>query len=214
MKNQHSKSSGSALIFGSLLIVATMILHPSGGNIEHIIKISNIIMITHAMAIFCLPIISYGFYGLTNMLLDKNGISILAFIIISFGLIAVMFAAVFNGLVLPQFAVAYSDSVHENINVLRLIIDYGFSINKSLDYVFITACCLSIILWSGLIIRSLNFPKWIGYFGMALIICALISVLSGIGFTSLIGFRIFVFGLVGWILAAGSILIKSKEVDR
>ncbi len=214
MKNQHSKSSGIALIFGSLLIVATMILHPSGGNIEHIIKIYNLIMITHAMAILCLPILTYGFYGLTKTLLDKNGISILAFIIISFGLVAVLFAAVFNGLVLPQFAMAYSDSIHENSNVLRPIMDYGFSINRSLDYVFITACCLSIILWSGLIIRSLNFPKWIGYFGLVLIICALIGVLTGIGFTSLIGFRIFIFGLVSWILAAGSILIKSKKVDR
>ena len=210
MEKHFYKSSGISLITGSLLIITTMVLHPSGGNIEHIIKITKSIKITHALAIFSLPILLFGFYGLTERLLDKWKFSKLAFIIIAFGLIAAMFAALFNGLTLPLFLGKYENSIVENADTLKMITNYGFAINKPLDYIFIVATCLAMSIYSILIIYLNKLPKWIGFFGVALIALALIGLLFGFVFTSLIGFQLFIFGIATWFLATGISLFKTK----
>lgn len=208
MKNHFHKSTGFSLISGAILIIVTMVLHPSGGSIEHIIKISKTITIAHSLAIFSLPIILFGFYGLTISLLDKWKLSILAFIIISFGLIAAMFAAIFNGLTLPYFLSQYSEKLEENIEILKPITNYGFAINTPLDYIFIIACCTSILVYSIIILLENKFPKWIGYLGVFITIFAIIGGLTEFVFTSLAGFRIFTFSIAAWILSSGTLLIK------
>lgn len=209
MEHQFYKSAGCSLILGAALAIVTMVLHPAGGSIEHILKISDVITITHALAIFCLPLILFGFYGLSYKLLDKRRLSILALMIISFGLVAAMFAAVVNGLTMPYFLGQYAENLDQNRTVLHPIMRYSFSINKPLDYIFIVACCLAIAIYSVIIIKSSQFPKWIGYFGILLLSFAIIGGLTGFVFTSLTGFRIVVFSLAAWILISGISLVRT-----
>jgi hypothetical protein len=210
MEKHFHKSSGISLITGSLLIIATMGLHPTGGNIEYIIKITKSITATHSLAIFSLPLLFFGFYGLTNALLDKWKLAKLGLIIMGFGLIAAMFAALINGLTLPYFLGKYENSIAENADMLKLIINYGFAINKPLDYIFIIATCLAITIYSLLIVSSDKLPKWIGFFGLSLIVFVIIGLLTGFVFSNLIGFQIFIFGIAIWFLATGISLIKTK----
>ena len=210
MRKHFYKSSGISLITGSVLIIATMVLHPAGGSIQYILKISKSITATHSLAIFSLPILLFGFYGLTDKLLDKWKLAKLALFIMGFGLISAMFAALINGLTLPSFLGKYENNITENAATLKLITNYGFAINKPLDYIFIVATCLAINIYSLLIIYSNKLPKWIGYFGVSLITFAIIGLLSGFVFTNLIGFQIFIFGIATWFLAIGISLIKSK----
>jgi hypothetical protein len=210
MGKHFHKSSGISLITGSLLIIATMGLHPTGGSIEYIIKITKSITATHSLAIFSLPILFFGFYGLTNALLDKWKLAKLALIIMEFGLISAMFAALINGLTLPYFLGKYENNIAENSDMLKLIINYGFAINKPLDYIFIIATCLAITIYSLLIVSSDKLPKWIGFFGLSLIVFVLIGLLTGFVFSNLIGFQIFIFGIAIWFLATGISLIKTK----
>ncbi|MHA7057203.1 hypothetical protein ACWGOQ_0008300 [Aquimarina sp. M1] len=208
MENQFYKSTGISLISGALLIIATMVLHPTGGNLEYIIKISTTIQVAHAIAIFSMPVILFGFYGLSMALLDTRRLSILAFIIISFGLIAAMFAAVFNGLTLPYFLNKYSGALDKNIDVLQSITNYGFAINIPLDYIFIIACCLSILVYSIIILLENSYPKWLGYFGILISVLTILGGLNDFLFTSLNGFRVFTFSIAAWILFSGALLLK------
>ena len=214
MENQFYKSSGISLISGAILIIATMVLHPTGGSIQHIIQISNIIIVSHALGIFSLPFLSFGFYGLSQSILDNGRFSILAFIIMFLGLIAAMFAALINGLTLPYFLGLYTDNIESNEYILKPIIKYGFSVNKPLDYIFISACCLAMFINSIIIITQSKMPKWIGYYGLLLITFTLIGVISNFVFTSVIGFRIFIFSIASWFLAIGYLLTKSKNEQR
>lgn len=211
MESQAYKSTGISLITGSILIILTMVLHPSGGSIEHIIHISKTITITHALAIFCLPIILFGFYGLTMRLMDTMRLSILAFLMIAFGCIAAMFAALVNGLTVPYFLSQYTDRLEENREILKPILNYSFAMNTALDYIFIVAFCLAIALYSIVILRANRFPKWIGYFGLLFIIFLSVGAITGFVFTSLTGFRIVVFSLAGWILSAGFLTMRSTK---
>ena len=122
-----------------------------------------------------------------------------------------MLAALFNGLALPHFLEHYSESLAQNRTVLKPIMNYGFAINKALDYVFIVAFCSAITVYSLIAISTKKIPKWIGYFGLVILIFAIIGASTNFVFTSLLGFRIFVFSIAGWILFTGIALIQSKK---
>jgi hypothetical protein len=211
MEKHYFKSTGISLISGAFLIIATMVLHPSGGNIEHIIRISKTITIAHSLAIFSSPILLFGFYGLTLRLADKWKLSFLAFIIITFGLIAAMFAALFNGLTLPYFLSQYSRRLEENIEILKPITNFSFAVNVPLDYIFIVACCLSILIYSLIILFEGKMPKWIGYLGIFIALFSVVGGLTDFVFTSLTGFRVFTFSVAVWVLSSGTYLIKFSK---
>jgi hypothetical protein len=89
MKNQPVLHSGASLIFGSFLMVVTMVLHPAGGSLEHLFKISPLIMGTHTLAIISIPFCLYGFWGLARKLSADEFFSGLAFITILLGMFAI-----------------------------------------------------------------------------------------------------------------------------
>lgn len=210
--NRHAyKSTGISLLTGAFLIIVTMVLHPSGGSLERIVAISKTIMIAHALAIVSLPFLLFGCYGLTKVLMDRWKLSILALITTSFALIAAFFAALFNGLVLPYFLNQYADQLEAKADILRPISNFSFAINVPLDYVFIVGICLAILLYSVLILIERKFPAWIGYLGVVLILLAIAGGVTGFVFTSLLGFRIFVFGIATWILGSGVYLFRHRE---
>ena len=211
MEINFYKSTGISLILGSILAISTMVLHPSGGSIEHIIKISGPLKFTHILAIFCLPFILFGFYGLMHKLTNTWKLSVLAFIFIAFGLFAAMLAALFNGLAIPYFLEQYAGNFDQNMDLIEPIMNYGFAINKALDYVFIAGLCSAIAIYSFLIVRTKKLPKWIGYFGIALLVLTIIGMATNFAFTTLLGFRLVVFSIAGWILFSGISLIQSKK---
>src|SRR5215212_3852432 len=101
MNNSFEKKAGISLIVFTILLVFTMVLHPAGGSIEYLISITNRIVITHSIALLSLPFGWIGFWGLTRRIGTEHFGSMLAFGMISFGLVAVMIAAATNGLVMP-----------------------------------------------------------------------------------------------------------------
>lgn len=203
MKDQLSRNAGVSLITGSVLLTITMVLHPVGGGLRHLLEISTILISTHAIAIVSLPFLLYGFWGLTYRLDNTNTLSMLAFITISMGVVAGMLAAAINGLALPVFIEGYRDASDETLNSIEPILKYGLSLNMAMDYIFIGATCIAMSLWGILIIAKSVFPKWIGYAGILTSISALVSGITGFVFTDLFGFRIFIFGFVLWMVVVG-----------
>jgi uncharacterized membrane protein YcjF (UPF0283 family) len=213
MKNEFKKSAAYSLLLGSILATITMVLHPTGGNLEHIVHFKKMLMQSHSMAIFCLPFICFGFFGISNVLQTKSKISILAFIISCFGLIAATLAATINGLVLPQFATDYSNTIIDKPTI-KAIIDYGKFINISLASIFIVSVSISVVIWSFLIIRTSKLSKWLGYLGFIVIAFGVLAVLLNFNFTNVLGFRSFTFGLVLWKIAIGTNMIKKSNHSK
>ena len=211
METQFYKSTGASLSIGSTLAIIVMALHPAGGSIAEIIQIKTMIMITHALAICCVPFMLFGFYGLSKRLMDKCQLSMLALIISAIGLFAGMLAALFNGLALPFFLDRNSETLEQNADHIGVILQYGFAVNKAFDYVFIVGLCAAITLYSVLILSSQKFPKWIGYLGLGILFLAILGAVTNFMFISLDGFRIFVFCIAAWILSAGIVLMRTKE---
>ena len=212
MNNQFERKTGFALIVFTILLVLTMVMHPAGGSVEHLIRISSLIVTTHSIAIFSLPFGLIGFWGLTRRIGTDNFWSMLAFGSISLGLVAVMIAAATNGLVMPVFLHNYENATPETIESIRPIMRYGFSINHAFDYIYTGAFLLSILCWSISILHTKKLPAWIGWAGGILVIIILGLVVAGPAANSLMGLRIFVSCIVIWILLVGIRLTRKESM--
>ena len=209
MKNQEEKNAGLALLVGSLMMIVTMGLHPTGGSFEHLLKITPLIIGTHSIAIAAVPFIAFGFWGLTKRLTDGSGLSILALIVMSFGLVAVMCAAALNGLTLPLFINNYQNATPEVIESIKLMLHYNSALNHAFDFIFIGAACVAIPLWSVAIIKTKALPQWVAYFGILFSLGTIILASTGFGLVDLHGFQVFIFSLVAWVITIGVLLFNS-----
>jgi hypothetical protein len=211
MAKNLNKSAGISLILGSILLTVTMVLHPTGGSFDHILKMTKMIVVSHTLAILSVPFCMFGFWGFYKSFRKDQNLSAFSFAIIALGLVAIMLAGALNGLTLPIFINAYKDTSLETIETLKPILRYNMALNQSLDYIFLGAICISVSLWSVIILRTRNYPNWLSYFGLALIILFLIGIIYNFNFINLLGFRVFVFSLVGWIISVGVLMIKLKQ---
>lgn len=208
MDLKEQKESGLSLLIGSLLMIVTMVLHPVGGDFNHLLRIASIGMIAHGIAILSVPFVAYGYWGLTQKLSEASFLSKASFSIMFFGLVAVMIAAATNGLILMDFVKSYEGASEETIASLKPFFRLIRSLNHAFDFIFIGAVCLSMLLWSVAILRTKAMPQWVAYLGIALAIIGGVLFLSGYELVHLAEFRLFVFGNVAWIIAVGLYLRK------
>ena len=199
-----------SLIIFTLLLLCTMGLHPAGGSVEHLIRITNIIVITHSIALLSLPFGWIGFWGLTRKIGADHFGSMLAFFMISLGMVAVLVAAATNGLILPVFLQHYKDAAPEDLAAIKPILRYSFAVNQAYDYVYTAAWCLAVGCWSVAILLTRRLARWIGWLGIAVALAVAVVFISGVGVpNSVQGLRIFIGGIVVWILVVGVALWKS-----
>jgi hypothetical protein len=213
MKTNFQKLAGYCLVIGSILMVLTMVLHPSGGNLEHIIKISKVLIISHSIAIFSIPFIAFGFYGVSETLRTNSKISYLGFTFVGFSLVAVMLAGSINGLILPMYVSKFHSETVQNLETIKLIINYGSKFNKAMDFIFIVGYSIAMFIWSVVIIQTSKQPRWLGFYGFILLAFVIIGFLIEFDFISVWGFRIYIFGIVSWIILAGFFMIKPQKVS-
>lgn len=210
MNYSFERKAGIALIAFALLLVCTIILHPSGGSLEHLLNISRLIVITHTIAIFSLPIGGIGFWGLSRKIGRDHFGSMLAFAMMLLGLIAALLAAATNGLVTPIYLQHYKDASPQTISTITPMLQYGFAVNHAFDYVYTAAFSLAILCWSIAILMTKKLPVWLGWFGIALSLLTAVVFLSGTAVNNVHGLRIFVTGIVFWILLTGTVLCQEK----
>lgn len=213
MEKEFKNLAGISLALGAFLMVVTMLLHPAGGNVEHLLKMKHVIMVSHGLALMSMPFTLFGFWGLSHVLSSKSKVSLLAFCISCFALFAAMIAGTINGLTLPLFL---SSITNEDIDpaIIKTILKYGSNINIAMDYILMSGLALSIFIWSALIIKQIQALKWIGYSGFAIITVGIVAASKGFNLVGLFGFRIVVFAIVGWImLVAYKLLIKNTIIQ-
>jgi len=210
MEKQFKKSAGISLLLGSVLATITMAMHPVGGSLTEIALKKGVFMFTHLLALICIPFIAFGFYGLATALTSKNRVSFLGFAVSCFGLVAVMVAGTLNGFVLPMFASNYSSSPVDGA-VLQSVRDYGWLLGSSMDYIFIIALSLAMVIWSFIIIVTGYLTKWLGYYGLIIAAVTTLAIILKFNFTTDFGFGIYIFTLVSWLVIAALCLIFSSN---
>ena len=202
MKSTFEKNAGVALIIGSIMMVVTMILHPAG-DLEDVILIIS----THALAVLSIPITLLGFWGLTRYMGVNNILPIVAFITMTVGLFAAMCAAAISGFAYPLFF-EFQQVTAETETAVNAVLHYSFALNQAMALIYVGASSLATLIWSIEIIMRKQFPTWLGIFGILLSASFVVLLLAGVNLTDLHGFRLFIFGTVGWVVVTGYLLSK------
>jgi hypothetical protein len=212
MNTSFEKKAGIALILFTCLITVTMIFHPSGGSFSYIVKATPIILISHTIALISLPFACFGFWGLTAKIGISNFFAFSAFIIVSFGLISVLMAGIFNGFAFPLFVGNYKDATSEIMASLKPVLTFRQSIAAAFEYVYIGSFCLSILFWSVSILVTKKLPLRIGYFGILISICGIAVNCLGVSPASVHGAMLFALCIVIWVVTIAVNLINTNSV--
>jgi hypothetical protein len=210
----NDRLSGLALIAGSVGMIITMALHPSGhipaADIEPMIRK---IIAVHGLALACLPVLFLGTWGLSRRIAGENHLALIGVVIYAFGLFAIMNAGVANGLVFPVLLRRIGDSAGspQAIDGWRMIARYNFYVNQAYAQVFVAASSVAIFLWSASIWRSRKLLRGLGIYGCLLGPVTLGALFSGHLNLDVHGFGIVVLGQAIWFIVAGKLLWGSQK---
>lgn len=203
----RDKAAGLTLIVGTVGLLVTMGLHPTGGSIEHMAHVARFARIAHSLAIASLPLMLLGGLGLTVRLKADPVLAPAAFVVFAIGCLGGMLAAVVNGLVAPTYAEWVVGEV-KNRTTDSAILHYGHALGAAFANIYMIATAVATLLWSAAILRSPAMPSWAGWLGMVLGALALVAVLGGFLGLSVHEFSIFVLGISVWTIVVGALMCR------
>jgi len=212
MSNDHM--SGLALIVGSSGMIITMSLHPTGhvaaDQIEPMIRM---LIAVHALALACVPVMFLGAWGLSRRVAGGDHLGVTGLVVYTFALLAVMNAAVADGLVTPSLLrqMVASAGAPQAVDGWRMMSRYNFYVNQGYAQVFVAASSVAIVLWSASIWHSKELSRGLGIYGCILGGVTLIALSSGHLNLDAHGFGIIIFGQAGWFIVAGGLILRGDS---
>ena len=207
--------SGLALIAGSVGTIITMSLHPTGyiaaADVEPMIRM---LIVVHALALACVPVLFLGAWGLSRRVATTDHLAVAGLVLYTFALLAVMNAAVADGLVTPSLLrqIVASAGSPSAIDGWRMMSRYNFYVNQAYAQVFVAASSAAIVLWSASTWRSRKLARGLGIYGFLLGPVTLLALFSGRLNLDAHGFGIVIFGQAAWFIVGGVLLWRCDNV--
>ena len=207
------RKSGWALIAGTVAGIIIMALHPTGhdivapGQLESILRLS---IAVHAVALFSLPVLFLGAWGLSRRVETGNRIALAGLVTYAFGLVAVMNAGVLNGLVAPGILRQVLAPDSPSSQSAHIMAGYYFRQNQAFAEVYVVAVSVAIALWSVSIFRSGKLDRALAIYGVILAPVILIALFSGHLSMGAHGFGMVVLCQGIWFIAAGVGLCRAQ----
>jgi hypothetical protein len=208
------RMSGLALILGSGGTIITMSLHPTGhvapAQVEPMIRM---LIAVHALALACMPVQFLGAWGLSRCVASPDRLAVAGLVMYTLALLAVMNAAVADGLVTPSLLrqIVASAGSPPAIDAWRMMSRYNFYVNQAYAQVFVAASSVAIVLWSASTWRSRELARGLGIYGCILGPVTLLALFSGRLNLDAHGFGIVIFGQAGWFIVAGALLLRREN---
>jgi hypothetical protein len=212
----NDRLSGLALIAGSAGMIITMALHPSGAvaaaQMEPMLRMS---IAVHALGLACLPVLFLGAWGLSRRIACDNNLAAIGLVFYAFALLAVMNAAVANGLVIPGVLrqIVASAGAPQAIEGWRIISRYNFFVNQAYAQVFVAASSVAIVVWSASIWRTGQMARGLAIYGCFLGSVTLAALFSGHFPLDVHRFGIVVLAQAVWLIVAGADLCAAKNMS-
>jgi hypothetical protein len=213
---ERSSIYGVALIAGSLGGVVTMIFHPTGHDLlaqaDQIARRNETITVaSHSLALVSIPVLLFGFSGLSRRLGWNRPPTAAAFIAYAFGAAAAMCATVINGLAGPVLTRQILSADEPARQVLNAVLLNNTMLNQAFSKVFAAASSTGIALWSVSILKSGSFPRSVGIIGCVVGAVGLVGLLTGYLRMNVHGFGLLVFAESVWTIMVGLFLCRRDD---
>ncbi|HMB52277.1 MAG TPA: hypothetical protein VKU40_03105 [Thermoanaerobaculia bacterium] len=213
----RDKWCGLAVVVGAVGLVVTMVLHPTGGDFEHIARMAAVAKPVHALAIASMLVSLWGFLGLTARLREAGDgwpalAAVAGYVTLAFGSVAGVGAAALNGLATPAYVRRLLDEGADaaTLDAGREVIAYAFQLNNDLSRVLIVCLAVAVLLWSAAIVATRLLPRWVGGLGLAASLVALVLFFAGAIGIDVHDFGLFIFGYAAWSVVAGLLLAADR----
>jgi hypothetical protein len=199
------RATGVAFIAGSVLLLATMALHPMGKDLHgpdaaHMIAVNKWV---HAMALLGIPVLCFAGIGMSG-LIDGYGRSLLATVFYCAGSFTGLSAGIINGFVVPELnELGATDAAGA-----ELLGRLSWMLNQAFTKVYVGLSSLGLLIWCVHLWRSRMLHRAFAGYGAAVAVVTLVLLISGHLHMDVHGFGLVVLLQASWCIGVGVALIR------
>jgi len=206
---------GLALIAGMVAGIVTMAFHPTGfdprATAETVAHEMSILVAVHTLALMSIPLLIFGFAGVTMRAGWHRPEALLAFIIYALSAVALMLAGIADGLINAALIPQMTGAIDPKLQAVKAALSYNFQLNQACAKVFVVGSSLAIVLWSITLFRFGTLERRIGIIGWFISFVALAGLLSGHVTMSAHGFGLIVLLQASWVIAVGVSMLRAEN---
>jgi hypothetical protein len=184
-----------------------MAVHPHGAiSPAQVESMARNLTIVHSLALASLMVLFLGVLGLAQRLKSADRLDIAALVLFAFASVAVMSAAVMDGLVAPNILRRLVEAGAGAGESWRIVFRYNFEINQAFARLYAVTSSIAIILWSVSMLKNRALARGLGIYGCVIGPVAVLAVASGRLGMDVHGFGAVVLGQAIWFVTAGVLL--------
>jgi hypothetical protein len=188
-------------------MIITMAVHPHGAiSPAQVESMARNLTIVHSLALASLMVLFLGALGLAQRLKRADRLDIAALVLFAFASVAVMSAAVMDGLVAPNILRRLVEAGAGAGESWRIVFRYNFEINQAFARLYAVTSSIAIILWSISMLKNRALARGLGIYGCVIGPVAVLAVASGRLGMDVHGFGAVVLGQAIWFVTAGVLL--------
>lgn len=197
------RKSASALFAGTLGMIMTMAIHPHGAiKPAQVESMARNLTIVHSLALVSLILLFLGVLGLSQRLRGTGRLDVIGLVLFAFASVAVMGAAVMDGLVAPNILRRIGEAAPAAAETWRVLLRYNFEVNQAYARLYAVTSSAAIIFWSVSILRARSLGRGLGFYGCFIGATSIIVVVAGLAM-DVHGFAAVVLGQGIWFVTAG-----------
>jgi hypothetical protein len=201
--------SGVVIALGSVLAVVGMSHHPSVHSHEtremfaQAVEIATLNRTVHGGLMAVIVLLLFGFTGFAQRLGLHRPLARLGLVSYAVGSLALIGAAIVNGLVFTAIAERYAERSLEEMEAARAVLVWNWEVNQALDITGVLCWSAAVLGWSLALLRQVGAWRWIGAAGTVLGLAGAGAFLSGRLAFDVHGFGLYVLAQSLWSLTVG-----------
>jgi hypothetical protein len=186
-------------------MIITMISHPGGkispAEVDHV---ARMLILVHSLALASIPVIFLGAWGMTRRIGGPDRLAWAGLVVYAIASIAVMNAAVCDGLMAPTLMRKIVAATPETRDMWQTLMNFNFQMNQAFARVYAVGSSLGVVLWSMSILRYRVLGRGVGIYGVVLGVATVAGIGSGFLTPDRHGFGMLIFGQAIWFLLVAS----------
>jgi hypothetical protein len=190
-------------------MIITMVSHPGGkiapAEVDHV---ARMLIVVHSLALASIPVIFLGAWGMSRRIGGADRSAWAGLVLYALASVAVMNAAVCDGLIAPTLIRKIVAATPETRDVWQTLMNFNFQMNQAFARAYAVGSSLAVVLWSVSILRCRALGRGVAVYGCILGAVTAGGIVSGYLTPDRHGFAMLIFGQAIWFLVVAAEMWK------